>query len=673
MFPFGADYYPEQWPLERWPEDARLMKEAGFNVVRLAEFAWSRLEPGEGRFDFTWLDRALEILHAQGIAALLGTPTASPPPWLMSAHPEIFRLGEDGRRATFGNRREYCPSHPVYAEHSRRIVSTMAAHYAAHPAVIGWQIDNEFGDRCFCPLCQARFQDWLRERYGSLDALNASWGTDFWSHVYTDWQLIPVPLASGGSPNPGLALDFRRFVSDTYAAYQKMQMDLIRAACPGHFITHNFMGFGYEGLDYFDLARDLDLVSWDNYPSGFWLKDRLALEPDALGLGHDAMRGLKKMNFWVMEQQAGPSGWETISPAPRPGDLRRWAYQSIAHGADGIVFFRWRTARYGTEQYWHGLLDHHGRPGRRYEEIKRMGAELTRIGDGIRKAQVKAKVAILQSYDSRFAFQIQPNNPRFRYGEHVLNIYQAFFHLNIPVDVIAPQADLSGYGLVIAPALYVLPEATAAALARYVQAGGTLVVTPRTGVKDEANAVVNQPLPGLLAEVCGLTVAEYDSLSEDAPQSIRFLLPELKALGSFEERTWCDLLAPAGARVLAEYASDYYAGRPAITLNQHGSGQAVYVGVFGDRALYRALLGWLVQSLNIPPVMDAPEGIEVAERWQGDRRLLFILNHTCASGKVSLPGGYINLLDGKVLRGKLTIPGRDLVILASQPEGQDHE
>src|SRR5215212_6049719 len=349
MFTFGVDYYPEHWPEARWSVDAQLMAEAGFNTVRLAEFAWSRLEPQPGVFDFAWLVRAI-----------LGTPTASPPPWLMQAQPDLFRVDEQGRRLTFGNRREYCPSHPLYHDCTRAIVTVMAEHYAPHPHVVGWQIDNEFGDRCYCPVCRDAFQHWLRRRYETLDALNGAWGTIFWSHVYTDWSQIPVPVATGGSPNPGLALDFARFASDTYVAYQQLQIDLLRSRTSGQFITHNLMGFGYDKINYYDLARELDLVTWDNYPRTQW---SLAADVDPSGpaLAAATMYGLKQQPFWVMEQQAGPGGWELVSVMPRPGELRLWAYQQIAHGADGIIFFRWRTARHGAEQYWHGLLEHDGR------------------------------------------------------------------------------------------------------------------------------------------------------------------------------------------------------------------------------------------------------------------------------------------------------------------------
>src|SRR5512136_958955 len=258
MFHFGVDYYPEQWPRERWEVDAKLMQEAGINTVRLAEFAWSYLEPRPDRFNFGWLDQVLFILQSHGIRAVLGTPTASPPPWVMAMYPDAYRVSESGMRQTYGNRREYCPSHPGYRERGRLVTWALARHFAEHSAVIGWQIDNEFGDRCYCPTCRTNFQTWLQAKYGSLDTVNTAWGTVFWSHFYTDWSQIPVPLEAGGVPNPGLDLDYRRFMSETYVHFQQEQVDILRQLCPTHFITHNFMGFGYDRIDYFDLASTLD-------------------------------------------------------------------------------------------------------------------------------------------------------------------------------------------------------------------------------------------------------------------------------------------------------------------------------------------------------------------------------------------------------------------------------
>jgi beta-galactosidase len=669
MFYFGVDYYPEQWPETQWPEDARLMAEAGFNVVRLAEFAWARLEPAAGCYEFDWLDRAMAILAGHGLQVVLGTPTASPPAWLMAQHPELFRVREDGQRVTYGNRREYCPNHPLYQEYSQAIVGRMADHYRSHPAVIGWQIDNEFGDRCYCPACTLAFQHWLRRRYESLDDLNEQWGTIFWSHTYSDWLDIPVPLTTAGSPNPSLALDFYRFASDAYVTYQQRQIDILRHRCPSHFITHNFMGFKYDRLNYYDLARNLDFVAWDNYQRMQWTM-QAEVDPSQGALAADTMRGLKRQNFWVMEQQAGPGGWEIVSVPPRPGELRLWAYQAMAHGADAILFFRWRTARFGTEQYWHGLLDHDGRAGRRYEEIKRMGAEMKRAGQRIAGAAVRPAVAMLLSYDARFAFQIQQNNPQFSYADHLHQLYRTFFQRHVPLDVLEPSADLSAYRLVLVPALHLVSAAVADNLCRFVQLGGVLVLTPRTGVKDEANAVVNQPLPGLLAELSGVEVEEYVSMAADSYNGLEFLLPELATAhpGSAGAATvWCDVLKPNGATVVARYTHDYYAGKPAITLNQFGRGKVVYIGTLGNGAVYASLTGWLLGLAGVRPLLAAPAGVEVAERWQGERRLLFVLNHGEREQEVTLDSHYLNLLDDVApdtpIVGKISVPSHDVLVL----------
>jgi beta-galactosidase len=659
-----VDYYPEQWPEERWTTDAHLMAEAGFNVVRLAEFAWSRMEPREGDYDFDWLDRAIDILQSHELKVVLGTPTASAPPWLMGKNPELFRVREDGRRVTFGNRREYCPNHPLYQEHTQRIVTKMAEHYADHPAVIGWQIDNEFGDRCYCSICAQKFQTWLRSRYEALDELNQKWGTVFWSHIYNDWTEIPLPLTTGGSPNPGLALDFYRFCSASYVDYQQMQIDILRAKCPGHFITHNLMGFGYDRLNYFDLARNLDFVAWDNYPRMQWTMEK-GVEPSSYALSLDTMRGLKSKNIWVMEQQGGQGGWEMLSVTPRPGELRLWAYQSIAHGADAIVFFRWRTARFGTEQYWHGLLDHDSLPSRRYEEIKRMGVEIKEIGDEVFGTQVKSSVAMMLSYDSRFALQIQPNNPRFYYPEHFHQIYRAFYQQHVSIDITAPNADVSSYKLIIAPALHLVTDDIAENLKRYVQAGGTLVVTQRTGVKDESNMVINQRLPGLLAEICGVEVEEYDSLSSHMQNSLELTLPELADGTCASVGVLCDILKPTSATVVARYTQDYYAGKPAITLNRFGSGRAIYIGAVGDAQLYDLLAKWLLKTTGLQDAFPTPPGVEVTQRKRGDKYLHFILNHNDSSQTIHLERPYMNLLNREQLDGDVQLAPFDVLILHS--------
>jgi beta-galactosidase len=664
MFNFGVDYYPEQWPRERWAIDAQLMAETGFNVVRLAEFAWVKMEPADGQFDFTWLDDAIAILSAQGLRVILGTPTASPPAWLMSHSPDLYRVREDGVRVTYGNRREYCPNHPGYLQYSRRITAEMATHYAQNPAVIGWQTDNEFGDRCYCSVCIQAFQSWLQHHYESLDALNEQWGTIFWSHTYTAWSQIPGPLSTGHSPNPGLALDYYRFCSDSYVEFQQLQIEILRKECPTQFITHNLMGFGYDKINYFDLAQPLDFVSWDNYPRHQW-SFQTKVDPASAALSSDTMRGLKRKNFWVMEQQGGPGGWELVSVAPRPGELRLWAYQSIAHGADAIIFFRWRTARYGTEQYWHGLLDHDATPGRRYQEIKQMGHELKTVGTEILGATVKADVALVLSYDSRFAFQIQPNNPQLGYPAHLTQIYRAIYECHVSVDVLAPTDDLSAYKLIIAPMLHIVTPEIAANLSRFVENGGTLVCDIRSGVKDKANAIVNLRLPGLLKEIMGVEVEDYASLTADMAQPLQFCIPALEGK-SANTSAWCDILKPTGSEIVASYSDDYYAGKPAITLNHYGKGQAVYVGTAGDEALYPALMPWLLKAAQIdrPVNQSATQGIEIAVRWQGDRRFVFVLNHTDQVQVVTLDSPMKDLLSGAQIEGQIQIQPKEVYLLS---------
>ncbi|PWH12662.1 MAG: beta-galactosidase [Anaerolineae bacterium] len=656
MFHFGADYYPEHWPESRWPTDARLMQEAGFTVVRLAEFAWTKIEPSPGKYHFAWLDRAIDLLAAHGISVLLGTPTASPPAWLMNQDETLFRVQRDGRRHSYGNRRGYCPNHPDYHAHSRRIVTVLAEHYAGNENVIGWQIDNEFGDPCYCEICRRAFHEFLKEKYQTLDELNTRWGTDFWSHIYTDWAQIPLPMEVISASDPSLELDFKRFASQSYVRFQQLQIDILREKSPGKPITHNFMEFSYDQINYFDLARSLDFVALDSYPRGFW-SPKLAPNPAHIALDLDAARGLKQKNFWMMEQQSGPSGAHYVGETPRPGEIRLWAYQSIAHGADAILFFRWRTCRFGVEQYWHGILDHAGLPNRRYEEVKRMGSELKLLAE-IAGSKPQAQTAILVSPDSRFAFHIQPNNAAFNYKQHVRDIYAPLHRRHVTVDILSESADFSAYRLLFAPALYVLPQALAEKLKQFVAQGGTLVLTPRSGVKDEHNLVVDAPLPGLLTELVGAVVEEYDSPAPDMQNHLEFSLPGLTAQPS--ALGWRDILRPATARVIACYGRDYYAGKPAIVLNQYGQGQVLYIGTFSDETLYEALTDWLLTLSNVSPVLPVSSSIEVTQR--GD--FYFLLNHSAQTETVQLPRKMFNLLTTQPVE-TLALAAHEVAILKS--------
>ncbi|MBN2047301.1 MAG: beta-galactosidase [Anaerolineaceae bacterium] len=661
---FGADYYPEYWGEERWAIDARMMADAGFNVVRICEFAWTRLEPQAGVFTFDWLDRVIAVLAQHGIDVVLGTPTASPPPWLMNSDSTMFAVLADGRRLTYGGRCEYCPNHEGYHAATERIVRAMAARYGHHPNVIGWQIDNEFGDPCYCPVCQRAFQDWLKVKYGTLERLNQCWGTDFWSHVYQAWDEIPVPFNTIHLHNPGLSLDFKRFASDSYIRYQQLQIDILREHCrPGQRITHNLMGFSYEQLDYYRFTEALDFVAWDNYVRGFW-DMRREVDPSVSALGHDTMRGMKQQPFWVMEQQAGPTGGSMIGVTPRPGELRLWAYQAAARGADGIVFFRWRTCRNGAEEYWHGVLDHHGEPTRRYAELAQMGQELKRFGGALLDSMPVSKVAVLQSYDTRFAFQTQPINEQFSYKQHVQDVYRAFHQRNVGVDVIRETASLEGYQLVVLPAFYLLREDTAGRLAAFAEQGGVVLITGRSGVKDEYNGVVNQRLPGYLRKLCGARVEEYDSMAPDMRNQLRFAHPDLADAPPVEIRLWEELIVPEGAEVVAHYAEDYLAGEAAITINSVGKGKVIYAGVLGDTALYAAMMDWLLGLAGLQ-TQDAPEGVEITERSQDGKTFRFILNHNDEPCEILIEEPQWDLIREFLICGVIELAPKGVLILTN--------
>jgi len=658
---YGADYYPEHWPEERWEEDARLMQAAGLNVVRMAEFAWTRMEPSEGAFNFGWLDRAIALLGRHGIRTVLGTPTAAPPAWIMAAHPDATLIREDGRPVTYGSRRNYCPNNADYRRHSARIVTAMAEHYSGNPLVIGWQIDNEFGGRCYCPVCQAAFQRWLQDRYGSLEALNAAWGTEFWSHIYSAWEQIPLPWAATGTHNPSLALNYRRFMSDSYVDYQRAQIDILRQICKDVPITHNMMGFGYPNLNYFDLARDLDWVSWDNYP-------RLRGEPDpaARALAHATMRGLKGKPFWVMEEQAGPTGGSTVALTPRPGEIPYWAWQAVAHGADGIVYFRWRTARFGAEEYWHGILDHHGIPGRRYDEVRSMGEVLERMGDRLDGSRVSASVAMVLSYDSRFAFQNQSHNPHLDYPRVFASLYRALWKRNIGVDIVPCVAELGRYRIVLAPMLYLLDADTAERFRSYVAQGGTLVMTCRSGVMDMDNVVVDTRLPGLLSALFGIEVEEYDSLEDGRAVAIKGVGPLQGPRG--EGSAWADVLALQQAESLACYEGEYYASRPTITASRVGKGRAVYLGTLPDEALADAFLTALGARPEFSSLVRADSGLEVVERTADHASYLFLLNGTGDEKRADVGAGGHEWITDREVAGEMVVPPLGVRIVES-PRG----
>ena len=658
---FGCDYYPEHWPEERWEKDAQMMREAGFNVVRMAEFAWSKMEPEEGKFDFSWLDRVIEILAKNKIKAVLGTPTAAPPAWLVKKHPEILRVDEKRIRSSFGGRREYCPNSRIYQDYSRRIVEEMARHYRENENVIGWQIDNEFGgDRlgglCFCDSCLKEFRRWLKEKYHSLDRLNKEWGTCFWSQTYTSWDQIPLPYKTETYHNPSLLLDYRRFISESYIKYQNLQINILRSITPNKFITHNFMGL-FNKIDYFKLAKPLDFVSWDNYP-------RLGREPSPykVAFSHELTRSLKKKSFWVMEEQSGPAGGEFVSSTPHPGEIRLWTYQAIGYGAEGVLYFRWRTCLFGQEEYWHGILDHNGNVNRRYEEILKVGKELTKLDFLKKRAPVNAKVGILYSYDIDWAFQIQPHNQKLNYQEHLLKFYRPLWRKGLRVDILDMEENLSGYRLIIAPNLFLLKEETCKKLAKYVEGGGYLLLTFRSGVKNWNNVVTEKTLPGALSELAGIEVEEYSSLPSDEESKVEIVEEEI-GNKTYSCSAWCDVIRPKKAKPFGLYVHGYFKGKPALTINRYNTGYVLYIGTIMEDKFYYDLLTWLLARTKISSSLEVPEEVELIRRPTEKGDVLFFLNHGEKEKRVKLNQEYKDLLSGKTYREFIDLKEKEVACL----------
>ncbi|MBN2625941.1 MAG: beta-galactosidase [Spirochaetales bacterium] len=635
---FGADYYPEHWPEDRWETDAKLMREMGLGVVRMAEFAWTRIEPKEGEFRFEWLERAVNLLGKYGVKTILGTPTPTPPAWIIEKHPEILPINSKGVKAAFGGRHHNCQSNRTYRSHAVRMLEAFTSRFRDNPHVVGWQTDNELGnshdDLCHCPSCRTAFQDWLQSKYGTVEELNRRWGTVFWSQEYDSFLQIPTPAWNVTAHSPSLLLDWKRFHSDLICDFQQFQIDIIRKNCPGHMVTHNFMGF-FDIIDYFKLAESLDFISHDQYPTGFFDNPQPGKTPAVLASALDLMRGLKNKTFWIMEQQSGPTGWTVLGRTPEPGQLSLWAAQSVARGADCVVFFRWRTCTVGTEQYWHGILPHSGNPGRRYGELKETISRLAPVMKEFKGALSGAEGAILYDYDQNWSLEIQPHHPDLAYIRHVQVYYDAFHKRNIPLDFISREGDFSSYKLIIAPLMYLMTAELEKRFETFVEGGGRLVLTMRTGVKNRDNVcMAERELPGESGDLLGIEIRDYDCL-RDICRTV-----QMGAGKNLSAEKWCDIISLKGAESLAEISDGWYPGNPVVTVNSRDRGKAYYVGTEPNKELALSLADTLIEDADLlPPAPDA-EGLEVVRRRTDSRDYFFVLNHSGEEKEFTSPAGW---------------------------------
>ena len=682
---FGVDYYPEQWvfpyggtadaPEGAWENDAELMVKAGINVVRIGEYSWGICEPEEGKYDFLWLRRVMDIMEDHNIKVVLGTPTAAPPIWLARKHPGILPLDEHGLLKHEGTRRAVCFNNDAYWNASKRLVENMAQALGDHKQLIAWQIDSSLGEDqtewSFNEDSRLEWQNWLKLKYKTVETLNDQLGLCSLGQVVSSFDDVPMPMSAPTPHNPALLLDWYRFCSDTIVAFVRMQADVLHKLSPNHPVTVALHSPYLRKFDHFDMATAVDFVSVESNPAIKNIFSELACNIDML-------RSLKKVDvkmpdddcgFWVIEQKTGQIDLEDVKPLVRPGIVRLFSYQLISRGADGIFYYRWRQPRIGNEKFHGAILPHHIEGNTRvFKEVSQIGEELKLLAPAIKNTKVVADVCILYSHENDWALQqpLQPNK-FFSLREHIQLFYSALHDRNILVDFARPFEDLSKYKIVIAPSLHLLAGGEADRLKLYVQNGGTLVGTFNTSLVNEHQITSVTGYPNDMTDLFGLEVLEFDPLPPGEENHLTFK-------GAFmtshlhPARLWCDIIEPKGCQILATYAKDFYAGTPAVTMNTFGLGKAIYIGTMSHQHFYHDLIAWLRQMCGLLPLLKVPESIEVSMRQKEGTRIFFLLNHQNSPVRVQFFKPMHDYLTGTSFSGNYDLPPYGVLVLDEHPE-----
>ncbi|WP_311078827.1 beta-galactosidase [Paenibacillus polymyxa] len=653
----GADYNPEQW--QHYPEvlaeDIRLMKLAKCNVMSVGIFSWVSLEPEEGVFTFEWLDRILDSFAENGIYAFLATPSGARPAWMSQKYPEVLRVEANRVRNLHGFRHNHCATSPVYREKVRIMNTKLAERYANHPAVIGWHISNEFGGDCHCDYCQEAFRAWVQDKYGTLDKLNHAWWTTFWSHTITDWSQVESPAPHGETQVHAMNLDWRRFVTDQTADFIKHEIVPLKAANPAIPVTTNLMEF-FDGLNYWKFADLLDVISWDSYPTWHDREGDDSRQAAKVAMMHDIIRSIKGGKPWMlMESTPSLTNWQDVSKLKRPGMHLLSSLQAVAHGSDTVQYFQWRKSRGSSEKLHGAVVDHVG------HEHTRVFGDVTHVGNALEKLEevigtsVPAEAAVIFDWENRWGINDSqgPRNKGVKYEETAEAHYLALWEQGVPVDVIHMDADFSKYKLLVAPMLYMVRSGVGERIQKFVENGGIFVATYWSGIVDEHDLCFLGGFPGPLRKTLGIWSEEIDGLHDHDRNHI---LPiegiELDLQGEYEAVELCDLIHTEGAEVLAVYGSDFYAGRPALTVNRLGQGKAYYIasrniGLFHSH-FYRSLIedAGISKALNV----KLPHGVNTAIRTDGVHDYIFILNFTHEPQKIMLDGRtYADMLENYVI------------------------
>ncbi|MEK4237913.1 beta-galactosidase [Paenibacillus sp. FSL H7-0714] len=668
----GADYNPEQWL--KYPEilreDIRLMKLANCNVMSVGIFSWVSLEPEEGVFTFDWLDSVLDSFAENGIYAFLATPSGARPAWMSEKYPEVLRVERNRVHNLHGFRHNHCFTSPVYREKTAILNAKLAERYSQHPAVIGWHISNEFGGECHCDLCQNAFRDWLKVKYNnSLDEVNHAWWATFWSHTYTSWTQIESPAPHGETQVHGLNLDWRRFVSERTIDFCQHEINTVRPYNPALPITTNMHMI--DGIDYRELAKILDVVSWDAYPEWHYTEDgddaRLAAWT---AMHYDLMRSFKKKPFLLMESTPSLTNWQSVSKLKRPGMHKLSSLQAVAHGSDSVQYFQWRKSRGSSEKFHGAVVDHSGHSETRvFKDVTEVGKTLAGMTEVV-GTSTPVKTAIIFDWDNRWAIKDAQGirNSGLRYEETVLQHYRALWELGIPVDMIGSGDDLSAYKLVIAPMLYLISEENGKRIEKFVEQGGTFLATYWSGVVNETDLCHLGGFPGPLRRTLGIWAEETEGLhSRDLNGVVMQASNVLKLSGDYDAHEIAELIHLEGAEALGTYRSDFYAGRPALTVNRFGEGNAYHLATrVKDASFYVELYAAITAKAGITRALDSelPTGVTAQLRTDGESDYIFVQNYSGSPQAVQLDGAdYTDLCSGTAAPSVLNLAVNDLAML----------
>ncbi len=659
---FGGDYNPEQWPEEVWAEDTQLMKQAGVTMVTAGIFSWARVEPRPGDYEFGWFDRVMDNLGEAGVRVCLATMTASPPPWLSRLHPEVLPETEDGRRKWPGGRQHYCPSSPRYREYATRLVERLAARYAEHPALQLWHVGNEFGchtRQCFCDVSAADFRRWLRERYGTVEALNDAWSTAFWSQRYDTFEEVLPPRLAPTFANPAQQLDYWRFSDDALRQCYLAELDVLRRVTPGVPVTTNLMPH-HKPVDAFEWARHQDVMSLDFYQDPFDPETHLGA-----AVNFDLMRSARDGQPWMLLEQA-PSAvnWRARNSPKPPGTMRLWSWQAVAQGADAVLYFQWRQSRGGAEKYHSAMVPHAGTDTRIFREVSELGRELASVPD-IAGTRSRADAALLTDWNSWWALELD-SHPSTALDQTLINRahHAALLQAGVPCDILPPDRPLESYKLVVVPNLYLLSEENAERLAAYVEGGGHLLVSFFSGIVDDCDRVQLGGYPARLRRLLGLRVEEFWPLEECATLSVAEVAGEDGELSGAAD-LWSEAVDLEGAEAVATFAEGELAGRPAVTRHVHGSGTAWYVATRLEPSLMRRLMDRVREAASVHPVLPGlPDHVQATVREDEEQRFLFLLNHGAAEAVVELPEPMRDRLrPGSEAVSTVNLPARGVAVL----------